>query len=111
MKIADVGEDAFATSIIVAAELRNGAAKVGSARLAAQLEAILAALEVVAFEAPADTTYGNVRAALEEAGTPIGGNDRMIASQALAWDMIMVTTNASEFRRVDGLRVENWLED
>ena len=108
-KIAELGEDAVATSIIVAAELRYGAAKKGSARLASQLETILGVLEVIPFEAPADATYGNARVALEAAGTPIGGNDLLIAAQALALDMVVVTNNEREFARVDGLRVENWL--
>jgi tRNA(fMet)-specific endonuclease VapC len=110
-KIAELGEDAVATSIIVAAELRYGAAKKGSARLASRLEAILGAIEVIPFEAPADTTYGNARVALEAPGTPIGGNDLLIAAQALALDMIVVTNNAHEFARVRGLKVENWLGD
>jgi tRNA(fMet)-specific endonuclease VapC len=108
-KIAEVGEDAVATSIIAAAELRYGAAKKGSARLASQLETILGALEVIPFEAPADAAYGNARVALEAAGTPIGGNDLLIAAQALALDMVVVTNNEREFARVSGLRVENWL--
>lgn len=108
-KIAALGEDAVATSIIVAAELRYGAAKKGSARLTAQLEAVLSALEVISFEAPGDSVYGDVRLALETAGTPIGGNDLLIAAQALALGMTIVTGNVKEFGRVDGLRVENWL--
>ena len=108
-KIAELGEDAVATSIIVAAELRYGAAKKGSQRLAAQLETILAALEVIPLEAPADATYGATRIALEAAGTPIGANDLLIAAQALALDMVLVTNNEREFRRVDRLKVENWL--
>lgn len=108
-KIAEVGEDAVATSIIVAAELRYGAAKKASARLASQLEAVLNALEVIAFEAPADASYGAARVAVEAAGTPIGANDLLIAAQALALDMIVVTDNEREFRRVGGLKVENWL--
>jgi tRNA(fMet)-specific endonuclease VapC len=108
-KIGELGEDAVATSIIVAAELRYGAAKKGSTRLASQLETILGALEVIPFEAPADAAYGSVRVALEAAGTPIGGNDLLIAAQALALDMTLVTNNAREFTRVAGLRVEDWL--
>ena len=108
-KIAERGEDAIATSIIVAAELRYGAAKKGSARLTAQLEAVLSALDVISFEAPTDSVYGDVRLALETAGTPIGANDLLIAAQALALDMVLVTNTEREFRRVDGLKVENWL--
>jgi tRNA(fMet)-specific endonuclease VapC len=109
-RIAELGEDAVATSIIVAAELRYGAAKKGSARLAAQVETILAALEVIPLEAPADAAYGEMRVALEAAGTPIGANDLLIAAQTLALDMVLVTNNEREFGRVGGLRVENWLK-
>jgi len=55
-RIREVGEAQVCTSIIVAAELRYGAAKSGSSRLAVQLEAVLGALEVLPFEAPADVT-------------------------------------------------------
>ncbi len=110
IKIADVGEDAVATSIIVAAELRYGAAKKGSTRLAEQLEAILGAIDVLPLEAPVDAAYGSVRVALEAAGKPIGGNDLLIAAQALALDLVVVTDNEREFGRVAGLKVENWLK-
>jgi tRNA(fMet)-specific endonuclease VapC len=78
--ISEVGEGQVCTSIIVAAELRYGAAKKGSPRLTAQLEAVLGALDVLPFEAPADTAHGLLRARLEQAGQPIGGNDLLIAS-------------------------------
>lgn len=108
-KIAELGEDTVATSIIVAAELRYGAAKKGSPRLAAQLESILTAMEIIPLEAPADAAYGAVRVALEAAGTPIGANDLLIAAQTLALDMVLVTNNEKEFGRVNGLTIENWL--
>lgn len=108
-KLAEVGEDAIATSIIVAAELRYGAGKKASPRLTRQLEAVLGAIEILPLEAPADARYGELRAALERAGTPIGANDLLIAAHALALDMVLVTDNMREFERVVGLRVENWL--
>lgn len=108
-KIAAVGEQAIATSIIVAAELRFGAAKKGSARLTSQLEAILSVLEVLPIEAPMDETYARLRVALEVAGTPIGANDLLIAAQAVTLGMVVVTDNVREFVRVPELRVENWM--
>ena len=108
-KIAEIGEQQVATSIIVAAELRYGAAKKGSPRLSAQLEAVLGALDVIALEAPADAAYGDLRAALEKSGRLIGPNDLLIAAQSLALGMVLVTDNVGEFERVDGLKVENWL--
>lgn len=108
-KIAEIGEERVATSIIVAAELRYGAAKKGSPRLSAQLEAVLRALEVMALEPPADIAYGDLRAALEKSGRLIGPNDLLIAAQSLALEMVLVTDNEREFERVDGLKLENWL--
>jgi tRNA(fMet)-specific endonuclease VapC len=109
--IAERGEESVCTSIIVAAELRFGAAKKGSERLTAQLETVLGALEILPFEAPADRVYGEIRTALERAGTPIGANDLLIAAHALALGLTLVTNNAGEFSRVSGLPVENWLKD
>jgi len=107
--IARVGEDHVGTSVIVAAELRYGAAKKGSSRLSEQLDRILDTLEVVPFEAPADTFYGALRARLERAGQIIGANDLLIAAQALALGCVVVTDNVEEFSRVEGLQLENWL--
>jgi tRNA(fMet)-specific endonuclease VapC len=64
---------------------------------------------VVPFETPADVIYGRIRADLEAAGRPIGPNDLLIAAQALALEIPLVTANEAEFRRVGGLTVENWL--
>jgi tRNA(fMet)-specific endonuclease VapC len=108
-RIATVGEQHICTSIIVAAELRYGAARKGSSRLSAQLEAVLGALEVLALEAPADAVYGELRARLERSGQPIGANDLLIAAQALALRHTLVTDNEREFSRIDGLPIENWL--
>ena len=107
--IRKVGEAQVCTSIIVAAELRYGAAKKGSARLSAQLDAVLSALEVVPLEKPADAAYGSLRSRLERVGRPIGANDLFIAAQALALDYTVVTDNEKEFARIEDLRVENWL--
>lgn len=108
-RIAVVGERHVCTSIIVASELRYGALKRNSTRLTRQVEAVLGALEVAAYESPADAVYARVRTRLEKAGAPIGGNDLLIASHALALDLTLVTANEREFSRVRGLRIENWL--
>lgn len=107
--ISKVGEEQICTSIIVAAELRYGAAKRGSRRLTTQLEAVLSALDVLPFEAPADAAYGLLRARLERVGRPIGGNDLLIAAQALALGYTIVTDNEREFARIENLPRENWL--
>jgi len=108
-RIAKVGEAGLCTSIIVAAELRYGCAKSGSPRLTKAVEDVLGEISVLPFEAPADAEYGAIRSALEEAGTPIGSNDLLIAAHARATGVTIVTANAAEFRRVRGLKVENWV--
>ncbi len=108
-RIAGVGQNRVCTSIIVAAELRYGAAKRASRRLTHQLEAILDVLEVLPFASPADVAYGRLRAALERQGQLIGPKDLLIAAQAGTRGCIVVTDNEREFTRVPGLKVENWL--
>jgi tRNA(fMet)-specific endonuclease VapC len=108
-RIAAVGPDAVCVSIITAAELRYGCAKKGSAKLLAQIEAILENVQVLAFEVPADAEYGSIRTALEAAGKPIGPNDLLIAAHASALGAVLVTANMAEFKRVQALQVENWL--
>lgn len=101
--------DLLATSIIVAAELRYGVAKSGSSILAERVDQLLEAVDGLPLEPKADVHYGRIRVQLERTGTPVGSNDLLIAAQALAIDAVLVTDNVREFRRVKGLRVENWL--
>ena len=108
--IARVGEEAIGTSIIVACELRFGAAKKRSARLAARVEEMLARLAVLPLGDAVDRRYAELRSRLERRGTPIGPNDMLIAAHALAVRRTLVTDNVREFERVAGLRVENWLD-
>ena len=108
-RIKVIGEANICTSVIVAAELRYGAAKKAASRLTAQVEAVLGVIDTLPFDCPADEVYGSIRAQLESAGTPIGGNDLIIAAQAIALDLTLVTDNDQEFSRVRGLRIENWL--
>lgn len=107
--IARAGERSVCTSIVVAAELRFGAAKTGSKRLVRQIDRILAALEVLPLGEPADRQYAAVRRHLERRGRPIGPNDLLIAAHALAEDCTLVTANEREFSRVPSLKIENWL--
>jgi tRNA(fMet)-specific endonuclease VapC len=108
-RIAKVGEDNICTSIIVAAELRYGCARSGSRRLIEAVEELLSEIDILPFDVPADATYGMIRSALEASGTPIGGNDLLIAAHAQAIAATIVTANEGEFKRVRGLKVENWL--
>lgn len=107
-RIAAAGEETVCTSVLVAAELRYGAHKSGSVRLAERVDLILSTLEIPPLEVPADRHYGDIRQRLARLGTPIGPNDLLIAAQARSLDLTVVTANEREFARVPGLRVENW---
>jgi tRNA(fMet)-specific endonuclease VapC len=109
-RIADVGEDHVLTSILVACELRYGAAKRGSRRLTRQIEAILGAITILPLEVGIDRHYAAIRTTLEKKGTPVGANDMLIAAHARAIEAICVTDNVVEFKRVPALKVENWLD-
>ena len=108
-RIAKVGEGSVCTSLIVAAELRYGAAKSPSTKLAERIELILSALEILPLEAPVDRQYAALRHHLTQQGTLIGPNDLLIAAHALSNNLTVVTANVREFSRVPGLKVENWL--
>jgi tRNA(fMet)-specific endonuclease VapC len=103
-----VGDDAICTSIVVSAELRYGAAKRKSKRLIEQLDLVLQNIDILPLAADADRHYGDLRVALEAGGTPIGGNDMLIAAQCLS---LGLTLNESEFGRIASLSIENWIRD
>ncbi|MDZ7842406.1 MAG: type II toxin-antitoxin system VapC family toxin [Gammaproteobacteria bacterium] len=108
-RIASVGENAICTSIVVAAELRYGAVKSTSRKIADRVDLVLNALNVLPLESPADRIYARIRQQLTQRGAPIGPNDLLIAAHVLALDLTVVTANEGEFARVPGLKVENWL--
>jgi tRNA(fMet)-specific endonuclease VapC len=98
-------------SSITLGELSFGAAR--SARREQNLAALnefLLALEVAPCDQAVAFEYGELRAALERVGWPIGSLDTLIAAHALALDVVLVTNNTREFGRVEGLRVEDWLQ-
>lgn len=94
---------------VVAAELAYGVAKSGSARNRQALEMFLAPLMILPFDEAAVWAYGDLRSDLERRGQPIGALDTMIAAHALSQNATLVTNNLSEFERVPGLQLENWV--
>lgn len=92
-RIEEVGEDRVCTSVVVSAELRFGADKCGSAKLRRNLEVILAALDVLPLEPPADHRYAELRDHLRRNGTLIGPNDMLIAARARAVNRTAATAN------------------
>jgi tRNA(fMet)-specific endonuclease VapC len=103
-------EDSCCTSIIVACELRYGALKKGSPILTDKVNQLLETIAVLPLKPNVDEHYARLRVTLEQAGTPIGSNDLLIAAHACALDLVLVTGNAKEFSRIPDLLVENWLE-
>jgi len=101
--------DGLCISTIVLTELLHDAAK--SARPdhnRREVESFAARLEVLAFDSDAAGHAADIRAALERDGLGIGGYDVLIAGHARSRGLIVVTSNLAEFRRVAGLRCEDW---
>lgn len=107
-RLAQLGDDRICTSIVVASELRFGASLRASARLTDAVEQVLGAVPVLPMDQPVDEHYADIRNQLQRNGTPIGPNDLLIAAHARALGLTIVTENEHEFRRVEGLSVENW---
>ena len=103
--------EVVAVPTVVLFELRYGAAKSANRQRAARRIAELLAgpVEVLDFESDDAEEAGDIRAALERAGTPIGPYDVLIAGQARRRGALLVTANRREFARVPGLRTEDWL--
>jgi tRNA(fMet)-specific endonuclease VapC len=102
--------DYLAMSTVTLGELIYGAEKsTQSDRNLADIEALAARMDVVPFDSQAAIHFGQVRAELAESGKLIGPYDLMIAGHARSRGLILVTNNLREFKRVPGLRVENWV--
>lgn len=105
IEIGDVG-----ISTITLAELEYGVAK--SAYKTKNEEALsnfILPLEILDFDAQAASVYGEIRIELERVGKPFGAMDMMIAAHALSLNVVLVTNNEKEFKRVKGLQLENWV--
>jgi tRNA(fMet)-specific endonuclease VapC len=100
----------LAMSAITFAELMNGAKKSKQVEAnVAKLNELGELIQILPFDQKAAILYGDVRSTLEKKGNIIGSNDLLIAAHALSLDCILVSNNEKEFKRVDGLRIENWI--
>lgn len=105
-QVGDIG-----ISSITLSELRYGVAKSAHhEKNAKALDEFVTPLEVVSFDEQAASVYGNIRASLEKAGTPIGSMDMLIAAHAISLEVSLVTNNMREFARISGLTILNWAE-
>lgn len=97
-------------SSVTLMELVYGAERSANpARNLRDIEGFSARLEVLPYDDNAATHTGQIRAELAKQGTPIGPYDQMIAGHARAQGLIVITNNMSEFKRVPGLRLDNWV--
>jgi len=108
-RIQSCSPENLAVSAVAVAELRFGAEKSAhKGRNHERLDVFLADVQCVDFGADAALVYGQIRTALERRGAIIGPYDMQIAAHALSLGVVLVSDNVREFRRVRGLRVENW---
>jgi tRNA(fMet)-specific endonuclease VapC len=98
----------LALSVVTEMEIRYGLARNPALRIAPLVETFLAGIAVLPLTSEVARAYGSVRAGLERAGTPIGPLDLMIGAHALAVGATLITNNLAEFRRIAGLRCEDW---
>lgn len=108
-RLYDDEDKAIGISVITCAELMFGVERLDSRRLRLALNALLEGLKIYPWETKAARYYVRLRIGLESGGTPIGMADTMIAAHALALKSTLVTNNEKHFRRIPGLKVENWL--
>lgn len=98
-------------SIVTVAELEYGVAKSQNPALnRSRLDNFRRPFQVVGLSDEDVRVFGEIRADLEQRGTPIGAYDLLIAAQAKSRDLVLVTNNMREFERVSGLRLENWVD-
>ena len=108
-KLFDVGE--IGVSTITVSELQYGVSKSKNRRLNKQrLEEFLFPLEILPYDEIAATIYGDIRVQLEKRGEPIGPLDLLIAAHALSRNLVLLSNNEKEFKRVKNLKVENWVK-
>ena len=108
-RVARAGEDNICTSIIVAAELRYGCAKSGSKHLLKAVEDLLGEISVLPLDVPADAEYGEIPLRARNGGKTDRGERLADRRARRATGATIVTANTSEFKRIRGLKVENWL--
>ena len=105
-------ENGIAISSITLAELQYGVqASANVEKNTVSLYKFLSIVEILDFDSNAAVEYGKIRADLRKKGTPIGNMDMLIAAHAKSENLIVVTHNTREFRRIEGLQLEDWFEE
>ena len=97
-------------SAVTLAELLHGAKKSNNpVRASRRVQDFASRLEALDYGEKAAHHYGDIKAGLEQQGAVIGPNDLHIASHARSEGLTLITNNTGEFKRVEGLRIENWV--
>ena len=110
METFNLQAESLCVSAITLGEMVHGAEKSSKPEHnLRQIDDMMSRLEVLAYGPKAAYHYGQIRAELERDGRPIGVNDLHIAGHARSEGLVLVTNNAREFERVEGLRIENWV--
>ena len=103
----ELGEIGIST--ITVSELQYGVAKsTYRKKNEVRLEEFLAPLEILTYDQTAARVYGDIRFQLEKRGRPIGPLDLLIAAHAISQDLVLITNNDKEFKRIKKLQIENW---
>jgi len=102
-------EHTVALSSIVVSELLYGAKKRGNAKLIKVVSLFIEQFVIYDYDKASAHEYAQIRITLEKKGQIIGVHDMLISAHALSLGAIVVTNNTKEFKRVDGLNIENWV--
>ncbi len=102
-------EHELSLSSIVVSELFHGAYKKNSERLINLVKSFVENFTIYSFDTKAAEIYGKIRAELERKGNIIGAYDLQIAAHAVSLNAVVVTNNEKEFRRIENLKMENWI--
>lgn len=107
-RLQETERESVAISVVTAMELRFGIAKNPVTRVRRIVEEFLEVIPVLTVDRAVERVYGEMRAALEKRGHPMGALDTIIAAHAVALNAVLVTNNTKEFRRVRELSCEDW---
>ncbi len=109
-KFREIGVGNICISSITVSELQYGACKSKHIKKnMKRLDEFLSPFEIISYDESASRYYGKIRSHLEKQGNVIGPLDMLIAAHALSENLTVITNNEKEFKRVNALKVENWV--
>lgn len=109
-RLSDASVDTVALSVVTAFELEIGTLRAQGRRYCEAVRQFLGEFSILPLDDSAREAYGRLRTGLERRGEVIGAHDMLIAAHAIAVGATLVTNNEKEFKRIKGLKIENWVE-